>query len=295
MTTNPRIPFQLATDRLVLPPPEGGRIIVHLVVNVENWRFDAGMPRKLLTAPHGAEAVPDVPNFSWAEYGMRCGMPRVLRALSSRGLPASTTVNAGVVTTYPRLAEVMRDAGWEFVGHGLDQKSLQTQGDMSEEESIATALGILADFTGSPVRGWLGPGLKESLDTPDILKKLGIEYCADWVVDDLPVWMTTRHGPMIAMPYTLEINDSVLHAIQHNPSDEMLIRLEETLKTFQRESDLGPRVVTLGLHPHLIGVPHRIGCLERMLDLLCARDDVVFMSGSQIADWYQAVEPAPVQ
>src|SRR5690606_32194408 len=97
MTSNPRIPFELSTDRQPLPAPEGRNIIVHLVVNVENWRFDSAMPRKLLTAPHGTESVPDVPNFSWAEYGMRCGMPRLMDLFTDLKLPSSCALNAGVI------------------------------------------------------------------------------------------------------------------------------------------------------------------------------------------------------
>ena len=129
----------------------------------------------------------------------------------------------------------------------------------------------------------------------DILKAHGLRYCSDWVLDDLPAWMRTAGGPMIAMPYSLEINDSVIHAVNHAPSEEMLTRLRATLQTFDGELADNPRVLTLGLHPHLIAVPHRFGTLTRMLDLLAARGDVVFMSGAQIADWFEAVCPPPAE
>jgi hypothetical protein len=68
---NPRIPFMLSSQRPPLAALDGRAILVHLVVNVEHWPFDQPMPRTLLTAPHGRETVPDVPNYSWAEYGLR--------------------------------------------------------------------------------------------------------------------------------------------------------------------------------------------------------------------------------
>jgi hypothetical protein len=291
MTSNPRIPFALSSARPRLEPPGGKPLIVQVVVNIENWRFDQPMPRKLITAPHGAETVPDVPNFSWAEYGMRCGMPRFFEALGSRGLKAGCTMNAAVIENYPEIAEAVLKAGWEFIGHGLHQKSVQAES--SEEEVIAEALGLLSGFSGVPVQGWLGPGLKETNDTVDILKRQGLRYCSDWVLDDLPNWMTTRHGPMIAMPYSLEINDSVAHAVYQLPSDELYRRLVNTLEVFDVETKTNPRIVTIGLHPHLMGVPHRFGFLLKMLDLLMARDDTVFMTGSQIADWFEGVSPCP--
>jgi hypothetical protein len=100
---NPRIPYRLSSEAPKLPPLDGKTILVHFVVNVEHWQFDQPMPRTIITPPHGKETVPDVPNFSWADYGMRAGLPRILEALE--GLPASTSFNAGVIDAYPRAAE----------------------------------------------------------------------------------------------------------------------------------------------------------------------------------------------
>ncbi len=290
MSSNPRIPYRLSSTRPKLVPPEGKPLIVHLVVNVEHWEFDQAMPRKILTAPHGRETIPDVPNFGWVEYGMRCGMPRILEMFADRGLPASASINAGVVDAYPACAEAIHAAGWEFIGHGIHQRSVETESD--EAGLIAAALDRLKRFTGKPVRGWLSPGLRETFDTPDLLKAAGIEYVCDWVLDDLPCWMTTSHGPMIAMPYTLEINDSVIYAVERHSSPEMYQRLKDTLEAFDRELAREPRVLTLALHPHLIGVPHRIGYLAKMLDLLQIRDDTVFMTGGQFAEWFVAADKA---
>ena len=109
---NPRIPYRFSKAGPKLKPHDKGAIIVHLVVNVENWSFDASMPRTIITPPHGKETIPDVPNFSWADYGMRCGLPRMIEAIHSRGLPASTSINASVLDAYPGAGEAMRDAGW---------------------------------------------------------------------------------------------------------------------------------------------------------------------------------------
>jgi allantoinase len=286
--SNPRIPYQMSNARKSIEPPSGKPIIVHMVVNVENWLFDGAMPRKIITAPHGAESIPDVPNYSWAEYGMRAGMPRILDLFKSRGIPASTSINAGVIEAYPECSNAMLEAGWEFVGHGMHQKSMQ--GEEDEAGLIQSALDVLKNFTGVQTRGWLSPGLKETTQTPDILKSLGVDFVFDWVVDDLPSWMTTKHGPLMSMPYNVEINDSIVYAIEKHATGEMYQRFSNTLETFGKESSQNPRVLAVGLHPHLIAVPHRIHELERMLDDVMARDDTIFMNGSQIADWYKAAE-----
>ena len=286
---NPRIPYRFSKDGPKLNPHEKGAIIVHLVVNVENWSFDAAMPRTIITPPHGKETVPDVPNFSWADYGMRCGLPRMIEAIRSRGLPASTSINASVLDDYPGAGEAMRDAGWEFVGHGMHQKSVNHAG--SEEDVIHGSLDKIQRFTGTRPTGWLSPGLRESYDSPEILKASGIEYVFDWVIDDVPNWMSTKHGPLLSMPYNLELNDSIIYAIEKHATGQFLDRLTRTVDLFKRESRTHPRILGLGLHPHLMGVPHRIGEFEAMLDLLIKTPGVCFMRPKQIAEWYASQVP----
>jgi len=282
--SNPRVHYEMSNRRSPLAPPEGKPLIVHVVLNVENWQYDNPMPRKILPAPHGVEKIPDIPNYSWAEYGMRCGFPRILSLLEERRLPASVSINASVIDSYPACAEAMRAAGWEFIGHGIHQKAVSAQD--SEGEMIIQAVKKIEGFTGVRVRGWLGPGLQETFDTPDLLKAAGIDYVCEWVIDDLPCWMGTKHGPLIAMPYNLDLNDSVIYAVERHSSPEMYLRFKNTLEVFDSEIKRQPRVLTLPLHPHLIGVPHRIGYLAQMLDILQERKDTIFMTGSRIADWF---------
>jgi len=266
-------------------------LIVHIVTNVEYWPFDQPMPRKTLSTPHGLDTVPDIPNYCWAEYGLRCGMPRLLEMYSDMKLPASVNLNSTVISEYPSLAQAMLDAGWEFIGHGYTQKLLHKEQD--EEGTIRKALEQVSAFTGKKVRGWMGPGFAQTFDTPDYLTKLGIEYNLDWVLDDLPCWMKTRHGPLLCLPYGFELNDSLVYTVERQPSPDLLQRVKDTLKTFGPELKRQPRVLTLGLHPHQIGVPHRVGYLAEALKLLKRRDDAIFMTGSEIADWYRSADPAP--
>ena len=285
---NPRIPYRLSSSNPHLPPLHGKSILVHLVVNAEHWQFDQPMPRTIVTPPHGRETVPDVPNFSWADYGMRAGMPRILELLD--GLPASTSFNAGVIDAYPQAAEAMLKAGWEFIGHGMHQKaSNHVEG--GESALIAACVAKISAFTGQAVRGWLSPGLRETVETPELLVQNGIGYVCDWVIDDQPGYLSTKNGPLVAMPYNLEVNDSIIYAIERHATGEMLKRLEHTLRCFEHEAETQPRVLAIGLHPHLIAVPHRIHELRQMLDLLRASDKTIFTTGSAICDWFTRAHP----
>ena len=126
MWSNPRVPFRLASDRPRLEPLNGKPIMVHLAMNIEYWPFDRPMPRGIMPPPHGTRIdPPDVPNFSWIEYGLRCGMPRVMNMLVRRGLKASALMNAQIADVYTDLAAAVVAAGWEIIGHGWFQQSLK--------------------------------------------------------------------------------------------------------------------------------------------------------------------------
>jgi len=293
MASNPRVAYSLAGSRPPLAGPSGKRIIVHVEINVETWPFDAAVPRALLPAPHGAAPVPDVPNFTWFEYGMRRGLPRIMATLAAYGVPASCALNAAVLEVYPEAAAAIRDAGWELIGHGVRQR---TPDPATEADMIAECLDRLQAFAGKPIAGWLGPGLAETDATPDLLKAAGIRYVCDWGLDDVPCWMSTLGGPLIALPNTLDHDDALLYAVERQPSEAFLQRVTDTLATFTEEAEAsqsGTHVLTLGLHPHLIGATHRMPYLKRALALLQARDDTVFMTGTEIADWFEATCPAP--
>ena len=105
--------------------------------------------------------------------------------------------------------------------------------------------------------------------------------------------MRTKHGPLIAVPYSLDLNDGPIWAGWGMDFDEQYRRTISTLETFEEELKSNCRVMVLPLHPHLVGVPHRMNWFNKILDVLMARKDTIFVTPSQIADWYASVEPAP--
>ncbi len=284
--SNPRVPFRLSSDMPALSPPNGRPLMVHVVVNLEHWPFDQPMPRAHFAAPHGKVPWPDLGNFGWVEYGLRCGFPRLVRVLEERGFPLSATLNTNVIDVYPRVAEVALEAGWEIIGHSLQQRSLLLE--QNEVDVISESFARLQRFTGTRPRGWLTPGIGESVDTPDHLKAAGFDHVYDWMLDDLPDWMQTKYGPLLAMPYALELNDVMAYALEKQAGAELYQRILDTVETMEPELKAQPRVLTIALHPHIIGVPHRLKYLALALDMLSRRSDTVFMTGSQIADWYVA-------
>ena len=136
--SNPRVPHRSRDCFRRLEPLDGKPIMVNLCMNVEYWPFNRPMPRGVLPPPHGAPIEPpDIPNYSWVEYGMRCGMPRVMEMLAQRDLRASALLNAQVADVYADTTEAIVEAGWELVGHGWAQQSLKQAED--EEDVVGLA------------------------------------------------------------------------------------------------------------------------------------------------------------
>jgi len=280
----------MATKRGPLPAPDGKPLIVQIVVAVELFAFDQPIPRRLLANPHGAGPVPDIANWSWVEYGMRCGLPRLARILAERRIPAVACINSDVIDAYPDAALLCLEAGWEFQGHGTQQRAIAED---EEESIIGAALERTRKFTGKRVRGWIGPGMRESSRTPELLRKAGVDYLSDWgMIDDLPVWMRTAEGPLVVVPYTLELNDTYIYHVGMHGADEQFKRMRDMVAGLEPELKAAPRVLTLSFHNYLMGQAHRAHHAARTLDWLLARPDTKFMSGEQICDWFLATETA---
>jgi allantoinase len=281
-----RVPYQPITRRRPFVLPNDARIAVWTIVNIENWLPQDPMPRTILPPPMGQPLLPDVPNWCWHEYGMRVGFWRFLDVLSSRGLRATLALNGSTCKQYLAACEAARDAGWEFMGHGFVQKPMHRIED--QDGAIRQTMEAIRELTGKPPRGWESPGLTETAETIDLLAEAGIEYVADWVLDDQPVPIKTRGGEIISVPYTVEINDVVMSAIQQQPSDEILRRGRDQFDRLYKEGASIPRVMAISIHPYLTGVPHRIRYLEELYDYILSHAGVAMCTGEEILDIYKA-------
>jgi allantoinase len=281
-----RVPYSAIIDRPTLRLPGDARVVVWTIVNVEDWDIAGPMPRQVLPAPSGAQVIPDVPNWAWHEYGMRVGFWRLKAALDLHAIKATLSVNASVCLNYPRVAQAARDAGWEFMAHAFVQKPIHLVADQCD--AIRRSIATIRDFTGRAPRGWLGPGLTETLDTVDLLKAEGIEYVADWVLDEQPCVIGTAHGPLVSLPYTVELNDIPMMMVQHHRAEEMYDRAMAQFERLHQEGAASARVMAIAVHPYITGVPHRIAAFERVYAALACRPGVLFWTGEQILEWFTA-------
>ena len=122
---------------------------------------------------------------------------------------------------------------------------------------------VIEKFSGKRPRGWFGPGLTQTLDTVDHLAEAGVEYIGDYVLDDDPVTLKTKHGDIVALPYTFEVHDIVMMNLQHHDSEEFHARAMDHFNCLYAESAERAKIMAISCHPYLSGVPHRIAHVER--------------------------------
>jgi allantoinase len=286
MTTHGRFEYSAIARRPRWDLPDGARIAVWIVPNVEHFHYDK--PAMSLT-PMTAGLRPDVLNYAWRDYGARVGIWRIMEVLERQGFVATAALNSEVCAQYPAIIEEGNRLGWEWMAHGENNSSLFTgMPEDGERPIIKGVLDTIARSTGKKVRGWLGPALTETDNTLDLLAEAGIEYVADWCNDEQPYGMKTRGGSIVAIPYTLEIGDIPIF-LQHGSSGEAFYRtVVDQFDMMYEEGKKQPRVLSIALHPFLVGHPFRAKHLERALAHIRQHDGVWITTGSAIVDWYKA-------
>src|SRR5690606_22830885 len=152
---------------------------------------------------------PNHRNYCWTDYGLRVGAWRVLDLFDRMEFPAHHLVNTAAYTHAPDIFERIRERGDEIIGHG--RTNSERPGLLWEEDEarlIKEVTDTITQHEGKSPRGWMAPWMSQSYVTPDLLKEAGYRYMMDWPMDDQPVWLRTRSGPILSVPYPLEINDA---------------------------------------------------------------------------------------
>jgi len=290
MLPRERSDFSAIVDRLPLKLPGGARLVFWTIVNYEVWDIRKPMARQVLPAPTGQVLIPDVPNWSWHEYGMRVGAWRFFELFARLGIKPTLALNARVCEDYPRVAEQANRNGWEFMGHSYQQGPIHKEED--EAAMIDRSLAIIERFTGTRPIGWLGPGLTQTLETPDLLAAAGIKYIGDWVYDDEPTVIRTANGPLVTLPYSVELNDIPMMIVQHHESDYLAKRAIDQFDRLYAEGKERAKIMALAIHPYISGQPHRIKYLEAIYEHAARFDGVLHWNGIEILDWYLSIATA---
>ena len=255
--------------------PGGRRLAVYIAVNIE--AFSYGMGKGVAIAPPDQAQSASI--FSWRDYGNRVGVWRMFELFDALGIPAEAQMNLAVYEHCPDIPAKLRARGDEIMGHGITNS--EEQGHLSEDaerEMIGRVTATIERHEGARPIGWMSPWLSNSAVTLDLLKEAGYRYAMDWTMDDQPMWMSTRSGPILSMPYPIEVNDTRGVVWYHYTSEEFADLIVEQFDEMLEQSERQPLVCPISLHPFVMGRPYRIRSLRRALEHVVRHRDRVWLT-----------------
>ncbi len=279
-----RAPYSPITTRPKLTWPNGARVALWVVPNIEHYEY-LPLPQRARN-PWPRTPHPDVINYGSRDYGNRVGVWRMFDVLDKHGIKGTVSLNMSNFVHYPQIAKACAERDWSILCHGL--YNTRYHWNYSEEEeraAIAECVDLHGELTGKMLPGWFSPAVSFTLNTPDLVAEAGIKYYCDWYHDEQPLPMRTKHGPLITVPYTMDLNDSVLSLKQYEGA-EFVEMTHDTFDTLYAEGAESGRVMCIALHPYIMGQPHRIAHLDAALEYILSHDGVWKATGEEIADWY---------
>ncbi len=270
--------------------PGGKTVAVWVVVSLE-W-FPLTPSDTPFRAPgHMATAYPDYRHYTAREYGTRVGVGRLLDAFAAAGVRASFATNAAIADRYPSLVADIVAAGHEIVAHSTDMNGTIATGltEADERDLIARALDTLERVTGTRPRGWLSIARSQSWRTVDLLKAEGVDYCCDWVNDELP-WRFANG--LANLPLNHELSDRQVIGTCQASAASYAEQLTDAFGWLASED--GGRLLPIHLTPYISALPYRIGAIERLLADLAGRPQAWFATGSEILDSWASQQPGKI-
>lgn len=274
--------YSAIVDRAPIRWPGGARVAFYVGLNVEHYRIDRPSTS---TFAGTAGLTPDPLNYGWRDYGPRVGIWRVAQSLDRHGIRASVLLNSDVAERYPRIVEAGRERDWAWLAHGKNNSVFQA--DMTPEEErayLADVVGTIEKATGRRPRGWMGPALTETFNTPELLAELGLDYVLDWTNDDQPYRLNVPG--MLSVPYSVELNDISLFVGKSTSGPDFVRIVKDQLDQLYEDSADSGRVMALALHPFVIGQAFRHKYLDEALEYVANHEGVWLTTSDEIAEHY---------
>lgn len=283
-----RYDYSAIVDRPDFSWPNGKRLAFYIGMNLECFEFGSGLGAQIARST----PEPDVLNYSWRDYGNRVGVWRMLDLFDHLSLPCTALVNSNLYEHAPRVIEAFRLRGDEIAGHGRTNSEKQAL--LCEEDErllINEVTELITKHEARAPKGWLGPWISQSAHTPDLLSEVGYDYHLDWCHDDQPIWMNTREGRILSIPYPQELNDIPQIVVRKIEADQFSNMIIDAFDVLLAESQTRSLVMGIALHSYIMGHPHRIKHLKRALKHIIdnADEKVWFTTAGGINDHYRAL------
>lgn len=286
-TQSPRYDYTPIFQRAPVRFPGNKRLAVLLYVNIEHVPFGSTSLAHAVY-PGTLQFSPDILNHGWRDYGNRVGLWRLMAAMDRHGFRGTVNLNSDVCREYPVIIKEGNARNWEWGAQGDNNTSIPTHMTETEERDfIARNAEIIEKATGTRPRGWLSMCLAESAHTPDLLAEAGFQYVSNYAHDELPVPMKVKGGTLLTMPYTLEIND-VPTILGKGASAEVFAGMirDQFDVLYEEALDL-PRVLSISVHPFIIGHPFRMKHFEAALGYIASHRDIWLTTGVEVNNWYR--------
>ena len=272
-----RYPYSSLPSRAQYEWPDGKKLAVYVAMNIEAFSYGEGKGAAI--AP--PEQARSHSIFSWRDYGNRVGFWRLMDMFDELNIPVEHQINTAIYEECPDIPSRIRERGDEFLGHGYTNS--EEQEGLSEDDEramIRSCTKAISEQEGKPPTGWMSPWLSNNETTMDILQEEGYRYVMDWTMDDQPVWIKTRNGKILSMPYPVEANDNrgiVWYRYTSAEFTEMLIdNFDEMLE--QSNNDGHALVCPISLHPFVVGRPYRIRQLRRAFEHILNYRDKIWLT-----------------
>ena len=266
--------------------PDEARVAFYVGLNVEHYQVD-----KPSTSIFGGTAAlaPDPLNYGWRDYALRVGIWRMIETLDRHGLRASVLLNSDCCKHYPQIIEAGKERGWAWLAHGKNNSILQAGMDVDEERQyLKEVVSTISEATGQSIKGWLGPALTETFETPGLLKELGLSYLLDWCADDQP--FPTNIPGMISVPYSIELNDVSMFIGKSLSGEQFYQMVVDQFDQLYADGAQTGRVMALCLHPFIINQPFRHKYLDRALAYIASHEGVWLTTSDEIASYFMTTQ-----
>lgn len=290
-----RYDYSPITERKDYSWPGGKRLAFCVTTNVECFAFGKGRGHD--NAKLGEPQTHR--NYAWRDYGNRVGIWRFFDLFDELKLPAAHNTNSLLYDYAPQIFDAIRRRNDEIVAHGrTNGENLQDfRWEADEARVIREVTDTFAKNEGKAPPGWMGAGTYENSTTPDLLKEAGYKYFMDWPCDDQPIWMRTRSGPLLSVPYPVEVNDSPAVIHRQHSAREFCDMIVDQFDWMIGECARRPLVCNISIHPYVFGQPFRMQpllaafkhCVEHKL-----RDRVWFCRPCDIADYCYTLPPGTI-
>ena len=281
--------------------PNGAKIAVQIVLNYEEGGENCilhgdAASEAFLSEIVGAAPWPGMRHWNMEsiyDYGARAGFWRLHRLFTGMAVPVTVYGVATALARNPDQTAAMIDAGWELASHGLKWVEHKDMAEAEERASIAEAIRLHEEVTGTRPRGWYTG--RCSVNTVRLVAEAGgFDWISDTYDDDLPYWIEAGGRDQLIIPYTLDANDMRFATPQgFNTGDHFFAYLKDAFDALYAEGEAGQaKMMSIGLHCRLIGRPGRVIGLQRFLNYAASHSGTWFARRGEIAVHWAATHPA---